>query len=406
MTRRFKLTKCTITQAINYVVLNVAVFLFLSCNLASGQSDDSGSIGQSAGTESNVTELQNNFDNAIEELRTAVKTIKRTGAKFYQSRSTEAYEFRDQWEGEAVVAEAAFKRVQESAIALFFALKAPDAELIQIVKGINQKLVDKGQLTDCFAVTKKLLLFYPNDPDLTKLMGRVSIMTNDFESALSYYETNKSEAESFGLPEQMLYGSVDKLGPDFERELQFRESDAQGEALPHAVLKTNKGTIVIELFENQAPETVANFVSLAKAGFYDEVIFHHVLNNMIAESGGMTISQPKPIDYTIHDESQKPDARHHFRGSVSMVLNDNQPNSGGSLFRIMRVPNPFLNGKSTVFGRVISGMGVVDSIENTFTINEEEANEEVIMGAIPDTIESVTLKQLQEHEYEPNRVKK
>lgn len=387
-------------------MLNLALFLFLFCNLASGQADDSGSPDQSTSTESKVTELQKSFDNAIEELRTAVKTIKRTGAKFYQSRSTEAYEFRDQWEGEAVVAEAAFKRVQESAIALFFALEAPNDELLKIVNGINKKLVDKGQLTDCYAITKKLLSFNPNDPDLRKLMGRVSIMTNDFDSALSYYKTNRSETELFGLPEQMIYGSVNKLAPDFERELKYRESDAQGEPLPQAVIKTNKGTIVIELFENQAPETVANFVSLAKAGFYEGVIFHHVLNNMIAESGGMTISEPKPIDYTIHDESQKPDARHHFRGSVSMVLNDNQPNTGGSLFRIMRVPNPFLNGKSTVFGRVISGMKVLDSIENTFKINEEEADEEVIMGVIPDTIESVTLKQLRKHEYEPNRVNK
>ncbi|MDG2183092.1 MAG: peptidylprolyl isomerase [Mariniblastus sp.] len=353
-----------------------------------------------------VQELRSEFDAAILELKDAIKAIKKTGTEFYENKSTVAHEYRSKWKAEAVVAQDAYKRVREVSFALFFETANPGKQVNEIVSMMNQDLIAEGQLAKCYRTTKKLLQLYPENKDLYNLMGRVSILNNDFDFAQQYYQANKQTAEQLGVPEGALYGnSMDKLATGYERELALRASDAAGEPLPRAIIKTNRGEIVIELFENQAPETVGNFVSLVQTGIYDGMIFHHVLKNLIADTGLMTLSRPQPVGYTIFDEHQKPNARHHFRGSVAMVAKNNEPNSAGAEFRIMLVPGPNLDGNSTVFGRVISDMSILDNIQETFQMSEEEDKEEFIKDAKPDVIESITVTNLRDHEYEPNRVK-
>lgn len=387
---------------ISVLVLIVAGFS-LPFDLASGQEDSGRTLAQTSTDDLSVQELQHNYDHAVDNLRNALKAIKRAGADYYQNKSSLAFEYREKWEAEAVIAEDAYKQVRDAAFALFFSVDQPDNELVQLISGLNQKLISQGQLTTCYDATRKLLDLKPGDAELTEMMGRISIMTNDFDSALRFYKVQKPATESFGVPEGMLYNSVESLNSKFQRELELREVDARGEELPHAIVKTNKGTIVIELFENQAPETVGNFVNLVEKGFYDNVIFHRVLKNIFADTGKMTQNRAQTVDYTIYDESKRTDARHHFRGSVTMILNFDKENSGAAEFRIMLVPGPHLDGKNTVFGRVISGLQILDSLQETFTINEEEGTEEFVPDITPDTIESITLKRLRKHEYEPHR---
>ena len=104
---------------------------------ASGQTDTQVTTTQTPSIGPSVKELQNNYVVAIEELRAALKTIKRTGADYYQNSSTEAYEFREKWEAEAVVAENAYKKVRSAAFALFFALDNPDDKLMQVIQLMN-----------------------------------------------------------------------------------------------------------------------------------------------------------------------------------------------------------------------------------------------------------------------------
>ncbi len=353
-----------------------------------------------------IEEMRAEFDAAILELKDAIKAIKKTGHEFYENKSTVAHVYRSKWKAEAVIAQTAYKRVREASFALFFETDNPGNQVNEIVSMMNQDLIAQGQLAKCYLTTKKLLKLYPDNKDLYNLMGRVSILNNDFAFAQQYYQANKEQAEQLGVPEGALYGnSMDKLVTGYERELALRASDAQGEPLPQAIIKTNRGEIVIELFENQAPETVGNFVSLVQTGIYDGMIFHHVLRNLIADAGLMTMSRPQPVGYTIYDEHQRSDSRHHFRGSVAMVTKNNEPNTAAAEFRIMLVPGPNLDGKSTVFGRVISDMSILDNIQETFQVNEEEDKEEFIKDAVPDIIESITITNLRDHEYEPNRVK-
>jgi cyclophilin family peptidyl-prolyl cis-trans isomerase len=148
----------------------------------------------------------------------------------------------------------------------------------------------------------------------------------------------------------------------WEAEQAIRAEEAKADDLPRVKLTTTKGDVVIELFENEAPESVANFITLVKKGYYDGVTFHRVLPLFMAQGGDPDGTGMGGPGYTIRDEQRAPKARLHFRGSLSMA-NTGQPNSGGSQFFLTFVPTTFLDGRHAVFGRVIEGMDVAASLK-------------------------------------------
>ena len=128
---------------------------------------------------------------------------------------------------------------------------------------------------------------------------------------------------------------------------------------PRAVLDTTKGRIVIELREDAAPKTVANFIKLAKSGFYNGVIFHRVIPGFMVQTGDPTGTGRGGPGYTFEDEFS-PSLHHDAAGVVSMA--NAGPNTNGSQFFITLAPTPGLDGKHAIFGRVVEGQGVVDDI--------------------------------------------
>ena len=114
----------------------------------------------------------------------------------------------------------------------------------------------------------------------------------------------------------------------------------------------------------------------------------------------------EPTGYTIYDEGRKPDRRHHFRGSISTWTLADKPNICCAEFSILRMPAPyFTRFNQTVFGRVIEGMEIIDKIQNTKEINQEDGSETVIPNVVPDVIESMKVLRKRDHEYLPNIVK-
>ena len=152
------------------------------------------------------------------------------------------------------------------------------------------------------------------------------------------------------------------LSKSWEKEQEIRATEAQADDLPRVKFTTNRGDIVIELFENEAPQAVANIVTLVKKGYYDGVTFHRVLPGFMAQGGDPEGTGTGGPGYNIRSEFNKPGARKHFRGSLSMA-NTGQPNTGGSQFFLTFVPTSFLDGRHTVFGRVIEGMDVAASLK-------------------------------------------
>ncbi len=155
----------------------------------------------------------------------------------------------------------------------------------------------------------------------------------------------------------------------WDAELAVRSAEAAAADLPQAELITERGRIVVELFENEAPNTVANFIKLADDGFYDGTRFHRVLPNFMAQGGDPNSREGSDTPpgngnpgYRIADEFDREGARKHFTGSLAMA-HTGAPHSGGCQFYITVMPPAQLNGKYTVFGRVIEGLDVVRAIE-------------------------------------------
>jgi len=126
---------------------------------------------------------------------------------------------------------------------------------------------------------------------------------------------------------------------------------------PHVYIEMEKGTIEIELDVLDAPITASNFITLARKGYFDGLTFHRVVRNFVAQAGDPRGDGEGGPGYTIRDElNQEP----YLRGTVGMALA--WRDTGGSQFFITHSPQPHLDARYTVFGRVISGMEVVDGI--------------------------------------------
>ncbi|WP_420643722.1 peptidylprolyl isomerase [Candidatus Leptofilum sp.] len=124
-------------------------------------------------------------------------------------------------------------------------------------------------------------------------------------------------------------------------------------------METNKGTIEIELFADAAPVTVNNFVFLSREGFYDGVSFHRVISNFVIQGGDPTGTGRGGPGYRFQDEFA---GNPHKHGTGYLSMANAGPGTNGSQFFITHSPQPHLDGRHTVFGKVTSGMDVVNSI--------------------------------------------
>jgi len=133
---------------------------------------------------------------------------------------------------------------------------------------------------------------------------------------------------------------------------------AQG-SHPKAVIETSKGRIVIELYRDEAPNTVANFEKLTAKGFYNGIIFHRVIPGFMVQTGDPTGTGMGGPGYTFPDEIAS-SLHHDVPGVVSMA--NAGPNTNGSQFFITLAPTPWLDGKHAIFGHVVEGQEVVEQI--------------------------------------------
>ncbi len=162
--------------------------------------------------------------------------------------------------------------------------------------------------------------------------------------------------------------------------------DSESDKQVYAIMKTNLGDIKLELFKEDAPNTVENFVSLAKADFYNGVKFHRVIKSFMIQGGDPLSKDDSMINrwgtggpgYTFADEIHSNNKND--KGTISMA--NAGPNTNGSQFFINTNNNNFLDTKHTVFGNVVEGMDVVSKIENVETSTADRPVESVVINSI------------------------
>jgi peptidyl-prolyl cis-trans isomerase B (cyclophilin B) len=148
--------------------------------------------------------------------------------------------------------------------------------------------------------------------------------------------------------------------------------------MTNATMHTNHGAIALELFDEDAPKTVANFLKLAGEGFYDGVIFHRVIPDFMIQGGDPTGTGEGGPGYSFEDEFNDHKV---VRGALAMA--NAGPNTNGSQFFIVTAEaTPWLDGKHTVFGRVTSGMDAVDSISAVETDSADKPRDDVVIERV------------------------
>lgn len=147
---------------------------------------------------------------------------------------------------------------------------------------------------------------------------------------------------------------------------------------------TVRGPITIELYPDKAPLTVANFVNLAKRGFYDGLSFHRVIADFMIQGGCPEGSGRGGPGYRFEDETDN--GVRHERGVLSMA--NAGPSTNGSQFFITHTATPWLDGKHTVFGKVTQGLDVVDSVAQGDAINKItiEGDTDAVLAAKADRV--------------------
>lgn len=194
------------------------------------------------------------------------------------------------------------------------------------------------------------------------LLASYHYYLNDFDAASKLLtrikDTDSSQPEAVELKRVLAHSK--KM---WKREAAIL---ATGKNRPTVELTMKSGSIVIELYEDEAPNTVANFIHLVETKFYDKTKFHRVLSSFVAQTGdphtrsGIGVPGTGGPGWTIPDEFNK-NSHTHFRGSLAMAGGKTK-NSSGSQFYFCLIPVPYMDGRSTVFGRVTKGLELLGQI--------------------------------------------
>jgi cyclophilin family peptidyl-prolyl cis-trans isomerase len=282
--------------------------------------------------------------------------------------------------------------------------EAPNTDK-QVTGFLITLLAEEVQADDYEPAAKIGKLLMDNKCDekgVANLAGIATFAVSDFASAEKYLGLAQSQGYYAAPPQDDKFAQVGdlylKLIPHYKqawaKEKSIRAREAKADNLPRVLLKTTKGDIEIELFEDQAPNAVANFISLVQSGFYKDVSFHRVIKGFMAQGGDPTGTGAGGPGYSIACECYQPNHREHFRGTLSMAHAGRD--TGGSQFFLTFLPTPHLDGKHTVFGRVIGGMDVLAKLQARDPGDKEAPR--------PDKILEAKVIRKRAHEYKPQKM--
>jgi len=260
---------------------------------------------------------------------------------------------------------------------------------LAVVTGWTKRLMSQARYQEVLAILEPLDIDPGEWPELTFVFADCLLAAHQFEEA----DAKLTSIPLGGLRNPDMRQEILRRVQEFKAapalwtaEQEIRAAEAEAGDLPLVEINTSRGRIVVELFENEAPNTVANFISLADSGFYAETKFHRYMPNFMIQ-GGDPFSKPGETGtpglgnpgYTIPDEHTAENHRNHFNDSLAMAKTL-PPNTAGCQFYLNHRPTPWLDGKHTVFGRVIEGQELArllrkdDTIQSMVVVRRREGS--------------------------------
>jgi cyclophilin family peptidyl-prolyl cis-trans isomerase len=333
------------------------------------------------------------FNRQFGEWKNLLKEMRQLKVQYLSTPDNEQQALEDQWKALVAKGNGMLADLTAAGVKAYEEAPNEDPQLTRFLVKLVVDSADRDEYEQTIAVAKVLIDGNCGDTSIYGPAALAAFALNDFDQSAAW---NKLAIEAGTPAKAMVNWGIDPLAFKelWEKEQGIRAKEAEADDLPRVKVSTTKGDIVIELFENEAPDTVGNFISLVESGFFKDTPFHRVLKNFMAQGGDPTGSGSGGPGYQIYCECYRDDYRRHFRGTLSMAHAGKD--TGGSQFFLTFLPTPHLNGKHTAFGRVIEGMDVLAKLQR---IDPEDTTE-----AMPDKILGAEVLRKRDHAYLPKKV--
>ncbi len=342
--------------------------------------------------DSSLAIAEANFNTAQEELKKLVGELTVLQAE-YQQPDADKIAIENSFNATRDKARTAALALEKTAAAAVLS-NPENAEACAVVRDVLKAAMQADDPRTAVSLTETLSNAGKADEEILLTGAAAAMITSELEVAEKFL----SAAEVAGVDANKiveLKKTIESERPKVEEEMAIRATEKNEDDLPRVKIETTKGTIVVELFENEAPNTVANFVSLVESHFYDGTPFHRVIPGFMAQGGDPTGTGTSGPGYTIACECDLPDARKHFLGSLSMAHAGKD--TGGSQFFLTFAPTEHLDGRHTVFGRVIEGFEILPKITRTEGPQARPSKDKILKAEII---------RKRDHEYKPKTTPK
>jgi len=334
------------------------------------------------------------FAAKLTEWKEVLKELRKLREDYKTATPDQTSEIQTRWNEAIAKAEAMLAPLREAGQAAYLAAPNADGALTEFLIKIVADDVKRDNYEPAAELAKALLDNGCTKVELCDPAGLAAFATNDFELAEKQLKRAQAEGKLSDAAQKIM-GDLADYQKFWKAEQEIRQKEAAANDLPRVRLSTTEGEILVELFENEAPEAVANFISLVEKKFYDGLTFHRVLAGFMAQGGCPAGDGTGGPGYSIYCECTKDNHRKHFRGSLSMAHAGKD--TGGSQFFLTFLPTPSLNGKHTVFGRVIEGLEVLAKLQR---IDPEDKSSK----PDPDRMVKAEVVRKRGHAYEPRKV--
>src|SRR5262245_1904056 len=334
------------------------------------------------------------YQKVMEDWKSVLKDLRKLKLQYQSAALADQAKIQQDWKALVDKGNEIVTSLEAAGIKAYAESPNEDAELSRFLVKLADDAIQRDDYTTAKRITDVLIEYQCPDKQIYDSAGIAAFVLNDYDTAEQYFK----QAKDLGVQSttsKELEPLVKQYRELWEKEKQTREAEAKADDLPRVKLTTTKGTVVLELFENEAPETVGNFVSLVDQGFYNTLNFHRVLKGFMAQGGDPKGDGTGGPMYRIFGEQSRPGHRAHFQGSLSMA-HTGDPDTGGSQFFITFRQTPHLNGLHTCFGRVIEGMDVLPKLQRR---DPQAAN-----PPAPDSIIKAEVIRKRDHAYQPHKV--
>jgi cyclophilin family peptidyl-prolyl cis-trans isomerase len=343
------------------------------------------------------------FEAKLTEWKDLIKSLRNIAAKFQTAGDAEKTALRTEWDALIAQGNALIPALRSTGLTAYKASPNTDRELAGFLAKIAEDEAKHDRYDSAMQLAQVLIDNECDRLEIYSTAGVAAFALDNFAAAAEYFKKAQDASAVTDLGNRFA-GQVPEYQEHWKLEQAIREKEAADDDLPRVKLTTDAGEIVVELFENEAPQTVGNFISLVEAKFYDGTVFHRVLPNFMAQGGCPDGTGRGGPGYRIPCECYTDDYRKHFRGTLSMAHAGKD--TGGSQFFLTFLPTQHLNGRHTAFGRVIEGFDVLEKINRRDPSPDPQTGLPPPESSLPTPSKLIKAEVIRkrDHEYKPTKI--